>query len=221
LIERSILWTMLALVNLLAHRSLRSVILRLQGSVFLSDRMRRALLNYAGAQIHPTAIVRHSCWLASADIVMGRNAMLNNFSYYDGGARLTLEDGARVAAYSIFTTSSHPHSGDPARRSSPSIIVAPITIKTGTWLMARVTVNPGVTIASGCMIGAGTVVTEDTEPNGLYVNAAGSSGTVRARRIRDLGTEVEGAKLADGIIDFGASLARRRHSPSNPRGASD
>ncbi|RYF12940.1 MAG: acyltransferase [Oxalobacteraceae bacterium] len=195
----------------------RSVILRVQGSKFLPDRMRRALLNYAGAQIHPTATVRHSCWLASADIVMGRNAMLNNFAYYDGGARLTLEDGARVAAYSIFTTSTHPHSGDPARRSSPSIIVAPITVKTGTWIMARVTVNPGVTIASGCMIGAGSVVTESTEPNGLYVNAIGSSGTVRARRVRELGNgETGDARFGDGVIDLSPSLARRRQSAPSP-----
>ena len=195
----------------------RSVILRIQGSVFLSDRIRRWLLNYAGAKIHPTATVRHSCWLASADIVMGRNAMLNNFAYYDGGARLTLEDGARVAAYSIFTTSTHPHSGDPARRSSPSIIVAPITVKAGSWIMARVTVNPGVTIEHGCMIGAGCVVTEDTEPNGLYVNVAGATGTVRARRIRDL-VDFDGVetKFGEGVIDISPSLARRRHSAPSP-----
>ena len=166
----------------------RSVILRIQGSVFLSDWMRRALLNFAGAKIHPTATVRHSCWLASADIVMGRNAMLNNYAYYDGGARLTIEDGARVAAFCIFTTSTHPHSGRSERRSSPSITVAPIVVKAGTWIMARCTINPGVTIARGCMIGAGTVVVENTEPDGLYVNGIGPNGAVRARRMKDLET---------------------------------
>lgn len=165
---------------------LRSVILRVQGSRFLSDRMRRALLNFAGARIHPTATVRHSCWLASADLVMGRNAMLNNEAYFDGGDTLTIEDGARVAARCTFTASSHPHSGDPARRSSPSIEVAPITIKAGTWVMADCTINPGVTIAPGCIIGAKSLVTEDTEPNGLYLNMASASGTVRARRFRTL-----------------------------------
>jgi maltose O-acetyltransferase len=173
----------------------RSVILRVQGSRFLSDNIRRWLLNAIGAQIHRTAIVRHSCWLASANIVMGRNAMMNNFAYYDGGATLTIEDGARVAARCTFTCSTHPHSGDPARRSSPKITVAPITIKTGSWVMADCTINPGVTIAPGCMIGAKSLVVEDTEPNGLYVNMAGENGTVRARRLRDLSVPEDNSGL--------------------------
>ncbi|WP_149683361.1 acyltransferase [Sphingomonas carotinifaciens] len=163
----------------------RSVVLRVQGSRFLSDRMRRFLLNFIGAKIHPTATVRHSCWLASADVVMGRNAMLNSFARYDGSARLTIEDNARVASGVTFTTSSHPF-GDWKRRSSPLIIVAPITIKEGSWVMADVTINQGVTIAEGCMIGAKALVVEDTEPHGMYLNMASPGGAVRARRYKDL-----------------------------------
>lgn len=165
---------------------LRALILRIQGSVFFPDRVRRVLLNFAGAKIHPTATVRHSCWLDSADIVMGRDAMINCFARYDGAARLTLMDGARVASGVTFTTSTHPRSGDPKRRSSPATIDRPITVGTGSWVMSNVTINPGVTIAPGCEIGADALVVEDTKPNGLYVNMAGENGTVRARRFKDL-----------------------------------
>lgn len=160
--------------------------MRLQGSVFLSDAVRRWLLNYAGAQIHKTATIRHSCWLDSADIVMGRDAMLNCFARYDGAARLTFEDGARVSSGVTFTTSTHHRTGNPARRSSPETINSPITIGAGSWVMTDVTINPGVTIARGCEIGAGALVVESTKPDGLYVNTAGPSGTVRARRVKDL-----------------------------------
>lgn len=44
---------------------------------------------------------------------------------------------------------------------------------------ANVTIMPGVTIAKGCIIGAGTLVTEDTEENGIYVG-------IPARLIRKL-----------------------------------
>ena len=47
------------------------------------------------------------------------------------------------------------------------------------WLGARVVVLPGVQVAPGCIVGAGAVVTRDTEPDGVYVG-------VPARRIRDL-----------------------------------
>ncbi len=165
---------------------LRSVILRLQCSPYLSDRIRRAMLNFIGANIHHTAIIRHSCWLDSADIVMGHDAMINCFARFDGGARLTLGDGARVSSGVTFTTSSHPRSGNPNRRSSPATVNSPITIGNGSWVMTDVTINPGVTIAPGCEIGANSLVVEDTEPNGLYVNMAGTSGAIRARRLKDL-----------------------------------
>ena len=165
---------------------LRALILRVQGSVFISDGLRRRLLNFAGARIHATATIRHSCWLDSADIEMGRDAMLNCFARYDGAAPLIFGDGARVSSGVTFTTSTHHHTGDPRRRSSRDTINAPITIKAGSWVMTDVSINPGVTIAEGCEIGAKALVVEDTEPNGLYVNTAGPSGTVRARRIKDL-----------------------------------
>lgn len=165
---------------------LRALILRIQGSVFISDRIRRRLLNFAGASIHSTAIVRHSCWLDTANIVMGRDAMLNCFARYDGGATLTIESGARVSSGVTFTTSSHPHSGNPSRRSSPETVNSPITVASGAWVMSDVTINPGVRIAEGCEVGARSLVVEDTEPNGLYLNMAGNSGTVRARRLKDL-----------------------------------
>lgn len=167
---------------------LRALILRLQGSVFIPDRYRRALLNFAGAKIHPTATVRHSCWLDTADIIMGEDAMLNCFARFDGGATLTIESGARVSSGVTFTTSTHFH-GVPTRRSSPETSNHPITIKAGSWIMTNATILPGVVIAPGCEIGAGALVVEDTEPNGLYLNMAGHSGIVRARRIKDLPAE--------------------------------
>lgn len=165
---------------------LRALILRIQGSVFISDGLRRRLLNFAGARIHPTATIRHSCWLDSADIVMGPDAMLNCFARYDGAAPLIFEAGARVSSGVTFTTSTHHHTGNPKRRSSQETIDSPITIKAGSWVMTDVTINPGVTIGAGCEIGAKALVVEDTEPNGLYVNMAGPSGAIRARRIKDL-----------------------------------
>jgi maltose O-acetyltransferase len=45
---------------------------------------------------------------------------------------------------------------------------APIVIKSGTWIGARVIVLPGVTIGAGCIIAAGAVVTRNCEPNWLY-----------------------------------------------------
>lgn len=55
----------------------------------------------------------------------------------------------------------------------------PVHIKDGCWIGLCSIILPNVTIAEGCVIAAGSVVTKSTEPNGLYAG-------VPARRIKEL-----------------------------------
>lgn len=57
-------------------------------------------------------------------------------------------------------------------------IIKPTSIGCDCWLGAHSIINCGVTIADGCIIAAGAVVTKDTEPYGIY-------GGVPAKRIRN------------------------------------
>ncbi|NED96367.1 hypothetical protein G1H11_13735 [Phytoactinopolyspora alkaliphila] len=54
----------------------------------------------------------------------------------------------------------------------------PVSIADDVWIGATATVTPGTFVAEGCIIGAGAVVTRDTEPYGIY-------GGVPARRLRE------------------------------------
>jgi|LauGreDrversion4_2_1035121.scaffolds.fasta_scaffold06084_7 acetyltransferase-like isoleucine patch superfamily enzyme len=45
----------------------------------------------------------------------------------------------------------------------------PIIIEDDVWIGACTTILPGVTISRGSVIGAGSVVTKTTDPNGVYV----------------------------------------------------
>jgi acetyltransferase-like isoleucine patch superfamily enzyme len=53
-----------------------------------------------------------------------------------------------------------------------------VTIGDHVWLSTRVTVLPGVSIGEGAVVAAGSVVTKDLAPYGLY-------GGVPARKIRE------------------------------------
>jgi len=44
----------------------------------------------------------------------------------------------------------------------------PVIIESGSWLGMNVAILPGVTVARGCVVGAGAVVIQSTLPNGLY-----------------------------------------------------
>lgn len=46
---------------------------------------------------------------------------------------------------------------------------APTTIGSDVWIGTRAVIRDGVTVGHGCVIGAGAVVTKDTEPYGIYV----------------------------------------------------
>lgn len=58
-------------------------------------------------------------------------------------------------------------------------IYGPVYIQDGCWIGLCSVILPNVTIAKGCVIAAGSVVTKSTEPNGLYAG-------VPARRIKEL-----------------------------------
>ena len=68
--------------------------------------------------------------------------------------------------------------GDANRRAKESY-GKPITIGDATWVGANVTIQPGVTMGSGCIIAAGSVVIKDCESNWIY-------GGQPARKIKKL-----------------------------------
>lgn len=67
-------------------------------------------------------------------------------------------------------------------------VVGTVVIEDYVWLGNKVTVLPGVTIAKGCVVAAGAVVTKDTEEYGIY---AGIPAKRVGERSRDLHYSIE------------------------------
>ncbi|WP_407108215.1 acyltransferase [Rhodococcus aetherivorans] len=59
--------------------------------------------------------------------------------------------------------------GPGAKRASNPTEFKPVTIGDGAWLGGGVIVTPGVHIGPGCVVAPGAVVTQDCEPDALYV----------------------------------------------------
>lgn len=57
----------------------------------------------------------------------------------------------------------------------------PITIGNNAWIGANVTILPGVKIGHHCIIGAGSVVTADTEPLSIYAGVP----AIKIRKLED------------------------------------
>ncbi|WP_216843750.1 acyltransferase [Phytoactinopolyspora alkaliphila] len=111
-------------------------------------------------------------------IHIGRKTHLAAGCALYGGRKITLGAYCGVAAHVVLTSVEH----DTRRHARPMVLSPstgrPVSIADDVWIGATATVTPGTFVAEGCIIGAGAVVTRDTEPYGIY-------GGVPARRLRE------------------------------------
>lgn len=138
---------------------------------------RRLIYNWLGHNVK--GVVFPHCFLgvAKGKLTLGQNSFINYSCFLDLSNDIIIGDGVSIAFKTIFINASHEIG--PIEHRAGKGINAPIRIEDGCWIGANVTIMLGVTIAKGCIIGAGTLVTEDTEENGIYVG-------IPARLIRKL-----------------------------------
>ncbi|TFG98240.1 MAG: acyltransferase [Myxococcales bacterium] len=109
--------------------------------------------------IRPGARISYSCGMS-----VGRNLHLNGGTFIDARGGLTLGNDVLIGPNAVLLTSQH-HWRDPSR---PIVVqgheMAPTRIGDDVWIGANAVVLPGVHIATGTVVGAGAVVTEDTQP---------------------------------------------------------
>jgi maltose O-acetyltransferase len=137
---------------------------------------RGQILRAAGIQVGSAMIGPH-CFFFGVAIEFGERAWVNDRCYFDNRDRISIGARCSLAMEVMLCTSTH-EIGDRSQRTGP-YFTAPIEIQDGCWLGARTLVLPGVTIGSGCVVAAGSVVSGDLEPNALYAGAP-------ARHVRDL-----------------------------------
>lgn len=139
--------------------------------------LRWRLLRTWGITIPQWVSVAPGCWFGGNEITIGPATTVNYGCVFDNSAPIELGRACDVGHHVTFITSTH-ELGSRERRAGPPV-GRPIVVGDGSWIGARVTVLPGVTIGAGCVIAAGAVVVSDCAPHGLYAG-------VPAVRKRDL-----------------------------------
>lgn len=74
--------------------------------------------------------------------------------------RVTIQSNVCVSQGAFLCTGSHDFS-----KSTFDLITKPIVLESGSWIAARCFVGPGVTIGSGSVCGAGSVIIKSVPPN--------------------------------------------------------
>jgi len=121
--------------------------------------------------------IRAGVMIAGPNLILVTGVFVNAGTSLLDQAGIVLEDNVAIAPEALLLTSGHEIG--PAQRRQGKLIRAPINVGAGSWIGARAVVLPGVTIGPGCVIAARALVTEDCEPNGLYMG-------MPAKRVRDL-----------------------------------
>lgn len=101
----------------------------------------------------PTTVVR------GKNVKIGRRVVIMNNSLFMSAGGITIEDDAMVAANAQLISNNH----DPEEHQI--LTCKPVVLKRNCWIGAGATILPGVTVGENAIVGAGSVVTKDVEPN--------------------------------------------------------
>lgn len=140
-------------------------------SVFTPPILQRWIYKSLGYAIHKTSRIYPQCFCGAGNgkLKVGANSYINYRCFLDLGNDIIIGDNVSIAFNCIFINSSH-EIGDKKQRAGAGL-AKKIIIEDGCWIGANTTILPGVRIAKGCIIGANSLITKDTEKNGLYVGA--------------------------------------------------
>ncbi len=165
-------------------------------SSLFPTRLRIRVLRFIGVAAGKGEI-RGRVTIAGPNLTMGSGVFVNTGTSLLNQGGIVLEDNVAIAPEALLITTGHEIG--PIHRRQGKLIRKPIFVGEGTWIGAKAVVLPGVSIGSGCVIGAGALVTRDCEANGLYVGVP----AVRVRQLPDRDPAARHARL-------GAVAAKQR-----------
>jgi maltose O-acetyltransferase len=156
----------------------RRVAASAQGSELVVVQARAAMLRRLGASVGSGVVIHAGVRvLVPTRLRLGSATFVNYDCLLDATGGITLGDDVSLG-FGVALTSQDHEIGAAGHRCG-EVRLEPIAIGNGTWLGARTIVLPGVTIGSGVVVGAGSLVTHDLDSNGLYVGSP-------ARLVREL-----------------------------------
>ena len=113
-----------------------------------------------------------------SQMTIGNNVSIHPMCYIDASGKIDIGNDVSIAHNCSILSFEHVFEEHNLPIKDQPVKMLPIKIEDNIWLGAKVTVLGGTTIKSGCVIGAGSVVTKDTEINSVYVG-------VPARKIKE------------------------------------
>ena len=96
----------------------------------------------------------------------GSDVSIAAFVHIWGSGGVVIGDRVMIGTHTSITSLTHDYT---ARNMRVTLISQPVTIEDDVWIGSNCVILPGVKLGCGCVIGAGSVVTENIPPNAIAV----------------------------------------------------
>lgn len=146
------------------------------GLPFFSFKWRSKLYRRCGLKTKNCKF-RERVYFYDIDTQFGENCYVNEGVRFT--SKVKIGNNVSIGCDVMFLTEYHDYLYSRCR--AGDFKISSINVGNGCWIGARSLILPGVTIHEGCVIAAGSIVTKDCMPNGLYAG-------VPSRRIKELPT---------------------------------
>lgn len=145
-------------------------------------RLRTAIYRLAGIEIGPRTSIFGRLTITGPGplqkrLHIGADCIINAPLFLDLSAEIRIGDCVSIGHHSVFVTAHH-EVGSPNFRAGVNI-GRPILVEDGSWIAARSTILPGVTVGRSSVVASGALVAENVPSNVLV-------GGVPARLIKNL-----------------------------------
>jgi acetyltransferase-like isoleucine patch superfamily enzyme len=159
----------------------------------ISNRLRPFLLRPLGLRCHYTSAISSGTYVNPGTLSVAERCFINQGCFFDLTAPIAIADNVVIGMQASFVTAHH-EIGGPQRRCG-AVKGKPIVVEAGAWIGARATILGGVTIGTGAVVAAGSVVVHDVPPHALVAG-------VPAKLVRSLD------------VDTTDAFAAQPHAPS-------
>ena len=125
-----------------------------------SHRLRKWLFGWAGMQIGADSFLHTGCrFYFPGNIRIGQGSIIGDRCFLDGRDVLEIGDHVDIASQVMIYNSQHD-----VHDEYFSPVSAPVKIEDYVFIGPRAIILPGVTLAKGCVVAAGAVVTKSVPP---------------------------------------------------------
>ena len=139
------------------------------------DRALKRSLHLCGRNV---TIYQPVVFYGPAALDIGDNSSVAPFVHIWCGGRVVIGAECMIGSHVAISSLTHDHS---AARMRDTMVAKPVAVEDGVWIGSHAVILPGVTLGTGAVIGAGSVVTRDVPP---YAIVHGVPATVRGYRER-------------------------------------